>query len=83
MMITGLSALLLFTVAVNSNCKKNNPVRSYRPVRLTLTTCTSPLTITRIVNTHFYHYQYVDHIPTVPLRKIGLDRDEELEILGK
>ena len=41
------------------------------PVRLPLTTCTSPPTITRIVNTHFYHYQYVDHIPTVPLRKIG------------
>jgi hypothetical protein len=50
---------------------KNNPVRSYRPARLPLTTCTSPLTITRIVNTHFYHYQYVDHIPTVPLKKIG------------
>ena len=38
------------------------------PVRLPLTTCTSPSTITRIVNTHFY--QYIDHIPTVPLRKI-------------
>jgi hypothetical protein len=50
---------------------KKKPVRSYRPVRLPQTTCTSPLTITRIVNTHFYHYQYVDHIPTVPLRKIG------------
>jgi len=34
--------------------KQNKPpVRSYRPVRLPLTTCTSPLTSTRIVNTHF------------------------------
>ncbi len=34
--------------------KQNKPpVRSYRPVRLPLTTCTSPPTITRIVNTHF------------------------------
>ncbi len=33
--------------------KEYETKRSYRPVRLPLTTCTSPLTITRIVNTHF------------------------------
>jgi hypothetical protein len=47
-------------------------VLSYRPVRLPLTTCTSPLIITRIVNTHFgrwsrlvdvYSTQFGDDMP--------------------
>jgi len=67
------NVLLISTRRLSILSTKQNkpPVRSYRPVRLPLTTCTSPLTITRIVDTRFYHYQYVDHIPTVPLRKIG------------